>query len=308
MAVAALGLCAVATMVTAGEVATTPVGISPGSGHAFTDCEASERCPPMVVVPAAPAGFTIGSPEQEPERLSSEARHAVSIKPFAIGRGEVSVGDYMACVGQGGCRPPEWLEPGSEHHIETGRGVTYRSVKPFITGDRQPVVGVSHEDATAYAAWLARKTGKPYRLPSEAEWEHAARSGTTTAYWWGGDARPETGGPMGCCQGCGSTHDGSGFYPVDALPANAWGLHNVHGNVWEWVADYYCQSYASGPSDGSARLDPKCPGEQGPEGVRVLRGGSCFYDPQKMRAAMRLRNWPQFRNFTVGFRVARSLD
>lgn len=278
-----------------------------GSGKPFRDCSAGERCPEMVVVPRSPVGFKIGSPADEPKRLSSEQQHPVSIAAFAIGKYEVSTAEFMACVAAQGCRHPEWLEPGSEHNIETGNGVTYKSLAQSIKGDGQPIVGVSWDDATAYAVWMSKVTGQSYRLPSEAEWEHAARAGTTTAYWWGNDPQLD-GKVMACCRGCGSERDGSGFFPVSSFPANPWGLHHVHGNVWEWVADYYCDSYAGGPPDGSARTIATCPPQESPEGLRIFRGGSCFYEPMQMRAAMRLRNWPKFRNQTVGFRVARSLS
>lgn len=277
-----------------------------GGGRPFRDCGDTEHCPEMVVVPRSSTGFHIGSPPDEPRRLDSEQQHPVAIEPFAIGKYEVSTAEYLACVAATACRHPEWLEPGGEHNIETGNGVTYKSIAQSISGDSQPIVGISWDDASAYAAWLSKATGQAYRLPSEAEWEFAARGGSTTAYWWGNDPQ-RAGKVMACCRGCGSERDGSGFFPVQSFEANPWGLHNVHGNVWEWVADYYCDSYADGPSDGSARSNSKCPKQDSPEGLRIFRGGSCFYEPQQMRAAMRLRNWPNFRNQTVGFRVARSL-
>lgn len=278
-----------------------------GGGAVFTDCALPTPCPDMVVIPSSPANFKIGSPEDEPKRLTSEAQQSVAIKAFAMGRHEVRVSEYLACVTAGACRHPEWLEPGGQHNIETGSGVTYKSLGSKISGADQPIVGISWEDASAYATWLKTLTGRQYRLPSEAEWEFATRAGTTTAYWWGHEPTRD-GSTMACCRTCGSDEDGKGFLPVTALQANAWGLHNVHGNVWEWVADYYCESYASGPKDGTARVDAKCGAPQSsPEGLRIFRGGSCFFEPQQMRAAMRLRNWPTFRNQTVGFRVARDL-
>lgn len=173
--------------------------------------------------------------------------------------------------------------------------------------DGQPVVGISWSDASDYAAWLARSTGKPYRLPSEAEWEYAARAGSADPYWWGSESK-RAGEPMACCRGCGSDLDGQGLYPAVSFKPNPWGLHNIHGNVWEWVADDFCESYAAGPSDGSPRDHATCATQVAAKPLKVFRGGSCFYDPQQMRAAMRLRNYASFRNMTVGFRVARSLS
>lgn len=267
----------------------------------FRDCPS---CPEMVKLPASPPGFKIGSPPTESGHTPRETPFEVSIRPFAIGRFEVSVAEYMACVKDGGCRPPEWLEAGNQHNVETGASPYYKSYGAAVTGERQPVVGVSHDDAIAFASWLSRTTGSAYRLPSEAEWEYAARAGTTTAYWWGNEVRRD-GRVMAACQGCGSEWDSRGLAPVDAFEPNAWGLHNVHGNVWEWVADYDCDSYASGPSDGTPRATDNCPKRDQP-GLFVLRGGSAFYEARFSRAAARLRNFAHFRNVSVGFRVARS--
>jgi formylglycine-generating enzyme required for sulfatase activity len=277
-----------------------------GDGIPFKDCAADAACPEMVVIPPSPPGFQIGSPESEPERVASEKQAGVSIKSFAMAVTEVSTAQYLACVKASACRNPEWLEPGGEHNIETGHGVTYKSIAKFISGDDQPIVGVSWEDADAYTKWLSETTGHHYRLPSEAEWEYATRAGSSTAYWWG-DAPKRGDEVMACCRGCGSELDGSGFAPVKSFKANPWGFYNVHGNVWEWVADFYCDSYATGPLDGSPRAEKACSDKGNPDGLKVFRGGSCFFEPRQMRSAMRLRNWPSFRNQTVGFRVARDL-
>jgi formylglycine-generating enzyme required for sulfatase activity len=277
-----------------------------GGAKGFTDCGAQDACPEMVVVPAAPAGFMIGSPPEEGGHQDDEKQHAVNVRAFAIGRFEVTVGEYRRCVAAESCKPPEWLEPGGQHNIETGSSGYYRNLRAAVTDAGQPVVGVSHEDATAYAKWLAKTTGKGYRLPSEAEWELAARAGARSAYWWGDDARKD-GKVWAACRECGSAWDGKAPAPANAFSANPWGLYNVHGNVWEWVADIYCEDYAAGPADGSARLADDCP-KGGGSGLRVLRGGSVYYKPELMRAAMRVRNVPQFRNFSVGFRVARTLE
>ena len=270
------------------------------------DCPKGVHCPVMIKIPASPAHFRIGSPESEADRQYSEKQHEVAIKPFAMGKYEVRVAEYMDCVAAKACRPPEWLEPGGEHNIETGQGVTYKSIVSSIKGDDQPIVGVSWDDAAAYAAWLSKETGAHYRLPSEAEWEYAARAGSTTAYWWGNNVKKGD-EVMACCQGCGSEKDGDGFFPVASFKPNNFGLHNTAGNVWEWVEDYYCDDYATGPSDGGARQSKSCSKQESPEGLRVFRGGSCFFGAMQLRSAMRLRNWPHFRNQTIGFRLARDL-
>lgn len=286
--------------------ADTLISRTPGDGSQFNDCAPEPSCPDMLVVPGS-AKSLIGSPSNEPGRLPSESEHAVSIKPFAIGRHEVSVDEWHACVADGACRQPEWLEPGGPDNIHTGMRVTYKSLGESVSGGAQPIVGISWDDAAAYAAWLSKKTKHSYRLPSEAEWEHAARAQTRTPYWWGTEPKKD-GAAMACCRGCGSERDGTGLYPVESFKPNPWGLFNVHGNVWEWVADYYCDAYEQGPRDGSARIDKTCPKQASPEGLRIFRGGSCFFDARQMRASMRLRNWPSFRNQTVGFRVARDLE
>lgn len=284
----------------------TQISRTPGDGVPFNDCGSELACPDMVAVPGATRSV-VGSPSAEPGRSASEGEHAVSVKAFAIGRYEVSVDQWHACVSDGGCREPEWLEPGGPDNIKTGPRVTYKSLGAYISDGGQPIVGISWVDAASYTAWLSRKTGYTYRLPSEAEWEHAARAGARTPFWWGSE--PTKGDqPMACCRGCGSERDGKGLYPVASFTPNPWGLFNVHGNVWEWVADYYCDAYEQGPADGSARTDKMCPKQESPEGLRIFRGGSCFYEPRQMRASMRLRNWPSFRNQTVGFRVARDIE
>ncbi len=278
-----------------------------GNAKTFSDCEPD--CPPMVVVPNSPAGFQIGSPPEEQGRLDDEIQTDVSIRALAIGARPVTVAEYKACVAAGGCQPPEWLEPGGQHNIETGSSRYYLNLGEAITGPDRPIVGVSHVDAMAYAKWLSALTGHHYKLPSEAEWEYAARAGTKTAYWWGNSV-PADGVVRAACIGCGSEWDGKAPAPAGAFAPNPWGLYSVHGNVWQWTADFYCDDYTSGPKDGSPRLTDDCAsvGDRPPaRGVRSLRGGSSFYPANAMRSAMRVRNVPDFRNFSVGFRVARDL-
>ena len=279
-----------------------------GGARPFRDCD--DVCPEMVAVPSSPKGFKIGSPDTEPDHTDDETQADVVLQAFAIGATVVTVAQYLACVDAGGCQPPEWLEPGGRHNIETGTSRYYKNLGANVTAFGQPIVGVSFEDATAYAAWLTTKTGQTYRLPSEAQWEFAARAGTGTAYWWG-DTLPADGVARAACVGCGSEWDGKAPAPADAFAPNPWGLFNVHGNVWEWTADFYCEDYASGPKDGSPRVVDTCPaiGDRPPaRGVRSLRGGSVFFPAKVMRSAMRARNVPDFRNFSVGFRVARDLS
>lgn len=160
----------------------------------------------------------------------------------------------------------------------------------------RPVINVSWQDAQAYTAWLAAVTGEPYRLPTEAEWEYAARAGTISAWWWGNELVPA----MAVCDECGTQWDGQQSAPVGQLPANAWGLKDMHGNVDEWVQDCYSDHYRGAPEDGSALLSGDC-------SYRVIRGGSWFDLARLTRSSSRYRHPPDTARNTWGFRVALDL-
>lgn len=274
-----------------------------GSGTVFSDCEPQGMCPLMLVVPSSQTGLVLGEGEShEPDKRL----HGASIKGFAIGKTEVTVGEYQRCVRDNGCRPPEWRETGSQFNIETGSNAYYKHLLPNLQDAAAPIVGVSYNDAMDYTRWLSKTTGYTYRLPSEVEWEYAARAGTSTTYWWGNDTTLD-GKPMAACRGCGSEYDAKTIALASSFAPNPWGLYNVHGNVWEWVADYYCGDFSTSPRDGSPRSEDNCPQRDAAD-LRVLRGGSSFYEPRFMRSATRLRNYSNFKNFSVGFRVARSLS
>ena len=276
-----------------------------GSGTAFRDCKDQDLCPQMLVVPSSERGIELGTIETVDERKAAEKVRRVTLQTFAIGKYEVSVGEYERCITAGACREPEWREAGGQFNIETGRNNYYKRLGGNVTGKDYPIVGVSWDDAVAYTAWLSRTTGQAYRLPSDAEWEYAARAGTRTTYWWGNSEKPGE-MVMASCRGCGSEWDGVNNAPVASFSANTWGLHNVHGNVWEWTADYYCDDFRSGRDDGGARDKDDCAVRDAPE-LHVLRGGSSFYEARFMTASTRLRQDHGFRNFSVGFRVARTL-
>jgi formylglycine-generating enzyme required for sulfatase activity len=243
-------------------------------GKTFSDCS---HCPEMIIVPAGE--FWMGSRADEKGHQDTESpRHKVVIaKAFAVSRFEVTFAEWDACFYLGGC---SYL-PGDQGW---GRG-------------RQPVVNVSWDDVQKYVSWIARRTGKPYRLLSEAEWEYAARAGSDTAYSWG----DEIGRGNANCESCGSKWDNRQTAPVGSFTANAFGLHDMHGNVWEWVQDCFRHNYDGAPTDG-------LPNEVGDCSTRVIRGGSWSTGPQTLRAADRV--W-QPRNFRAsssnGFRVARAL-
>ena len=223
--------------------------VKPGSGQTFRDC--NDGCPEMVVVPAGK--FMMG----EGERV----REVAIAQPFAVGKFEVTFDEWAACVAAGGCTSNR-----TPNDYGWGKG-------------RRPVVGVSWNDAKEYVAWLARKTGQPYRLLSGAEWEYAARANTATMFSWGNP--PGRGNAN--CDGCGSKWDKKQTAPVGSFKPNAWGLHDMHGNVGEWCEDAY---------DATAR---------------VQRGGGWFDSPFSLRASLRLGSEPTNRHHDVGFRLARML-
>ena len=269
----------------------------------FRDCTESNGCPEMVPIVASVSEVTIGSPLNEVGRVVNEAETKVKIAAFSLGRFEVTVAEYLTCVAAKACAEPEWRDANSPHNVTSGTGHYYRNLGKSITDPGQPITGVSYVDAISYANWLTKVTGANYRLPSEAEWEYAARAGTVTAYWWGAEGVPSDGKAMAHCRGCGSGFDGRGPAPADSLAPNPWGLFNMPGNVWEWVADTYCDDNTKRPANGSARAEDDCEIKDA-NGLRTLRG-STYYGPDKIRSASRLRNFPGFRNFSVGFRVAR---
>jgi len=237
----------------------------------------------MVVVPAD--RFTMGSPGSEEGRYDDEGpQHTVTIgKPFAVGKFAVTFDGWDACVADGGCNGYKPSDQG------WGRG-------------RRPVINVSWNDATAYAEWLSRKTGKTYRLLSEAEREYVTRAGTTTPFWWGTSISTQQANYNGTfTYGNGP----KGEYrqrtlPVDSFEPNPWGLYQVHGNVWEWAQDCWHDTYAGAPSDGSASKTGDC-------GRRVLRGGAWYLSPRNLRAAIRDRITPGIRSSNFGFRLGRTL-
>ena len=170
-------------------------------------------------------------------------------------------------------------------------------------GRKQPAVSVSWNDAKEYVAWLSKLTGKTYRLPSEAEWEYAARAGTQTAYSWGDGI----GKGNANCWVCGSDWDRK-LAPVGSFAPNAFGLYDMHGNVWEWVEDCNNNNYDGAPTDGSAWTVDITQPQGGSCVFRVNRGGAFNNDFRGLRSANRSFNSPESRWETVGFRVARTLS
>jgi formylglycine-generating enzyme required for sulfatase activity len=271
----------------------------------FKDCA---DCPDMVALEAGE--FMMGSPDGEFERREPEGRPRRVVIPnrFAIGRFEITIEQFSAFVAESGmvagekCRKivglsgnlARWGEP----------EVSFRGPGFEVTG-KHPVVCVSWLDAQAYVAWLRRRTGKLYRLPTEAEWEYSARAGTNTSYSFGDDRTElcayarfaDLSSPFGWRSACRSDRASYGTIPVGSLMPNPWGLFDVHGNAWEWVEDCWTPNAIEIPTDGSALSHPGC--ETG-----VIRGGSWAAGSGRSRSASR---WPtpiaeHYQH--VGFRVA----
>ena len=222
--------------------------------------------------------------------------HKVTVQTFWLSETEVTVAQYQACVDAGDCPEPEWREKGSDYHIETGSSDLYKRMGDALTGENYPVVGVSWNNARAYVAWLSKETGGKYRLPTEAEWEYAARASTDTAYPWGnsiGENKANCSGDL-----CGDSYQYTS--PVGSFSANPFGLKDMNGNVWEWVEDCWRGDYKGAPANGKARTD--C----GADASRVLRGGSWSYGPRDLRSADRNYDNPGSRYYNVGFRAART--
>lgn len=254
------------------------------AGSVIKDCPI---CPEMVVVPAGE--FMMGSPETERSRNRNEGpqRKVTIAQPFAVGKFEVTFQQWDACVSEGGC-----------------------THKPDDAGwgrNRRPVINVNYSDAKQFVAWLSKKAQKEYRLLTEAEWEYAARASSK----FNPNPPPfSTGATIAFQQ---ANYDANFTYAkglgglyrqktmdTGSLPKNAFGLHEMHGNVWEWVEDCYKDSYEGAPTDGSAVVSRSCE-------LRILRGGAWNYHPQALRSAYRYATWPELRVNMAGFRVARSL-
>jgi formylglycine-generating enzyme required for sulfatase activity len=255
--------------------------------------------PELVVIPAG--RFQMGSPEHErqvalaagtqPAWLAREQpRRWVGIeRPFAMGRYPVTVRQWREFAVATGWQP---------------HGEVNRAAPGFAQTDEHPVVGVTWWDAHKYVDWLGERTGQRYRLPSEAEWEYACRAGTKAAFSFGDTIGTDlanydgtfayNGGPYGEYR--------RGTTPVSQFAPNRWGLHDMHGNVWEWVRDVVHDSYAGAPLDGSAW-------EQGGDPARrILRGGSWSNHPRYLRSALRNGFSAALANDIVGFRVVRALE
>jgi formylglycine-generating enzyme required for sulfatase activity len=264
--------------------------------------------PEMVVVPAG--SFTMGSPETEPERESwqkgtESPQHKVTVaQPFAVGRHAVTRGQFAAFVNNTGHKTEGGAHVLKGDKWELDPKGSWRN-PGFAQDDSHPVACVNWDDAKAYAAWLSSKSGKTYRLLSEAEREYVARAGTTTPFWWGSSITPAQANYAGTYVYAGGGSNGEwrkATVPVGSFAANPWGLYNVHGNVWEWCEDVWHDNYNGAPTDGLAWL------QGGDASRRVVRGGSWYYYPLNLRAAYRFRYSTVTRYYLLGFRLARTLN
>ena len=276
------------------QQAQAPAALSPASPAPQTPAKATQ--PPAAVTAAAPAPVATSVPPsstaprgfKEPEMivlprgsfamgsnddLSEKPVHRVTVKPFAIGKYPVTVREWRDCVAAKGC-----------------------AFDAIAAGDDDaPVANVSWADAQQFASWLAQTTQKPYRLPSEAEWEYAARGSSETKFWWGNQI---VAGKANC-KGCGDPYDAARPLKVGQFAANSFGLYDMGGGVAQWVADCYHRDFQGAPSDASAWIGGDC-------FTHVLKGGSWRNDPSYVRPASRDQYDTAVRYPTHGFRVARS--
>jgi formylglycine-generating enzyme len=282
----------------------------PAAGTVLHDCT---ECPELVVIP--PGNFSMGSPDSEPGRNKDREGpvHSVTLsRAFAVGKYEVTKVQFARFVQEtgfsssGGC------------YVWNGEKVEHDSAKSwrnpgYAQTDNDPVVCISWDDAKAYTQWLARKSGKAFRLLTEAEWEYAARAGGHSSRPWGddpvqacryanvADATAKTGVPGFSELAMHACDDGHAYTaPVGSYQPNAFGLYDMIGNVWEWTEDCWNETYDGAPGDGSARTAGDCD-------LHVLRGGSWDVKPDIARSAYRSGDAVGLRDHDFGFRVARTL-
>jgi formylglycine-generating enzyme required for sulfatase activity len=225
----------------------------------------------MIRIPSG--GFMMGQGAREQEAMPA---HRVDVRAFAIGQTPVTVADWKLCMAAKAC-----------NFLPRMR----------VAEDRTPLHNLSWEDAGQYVAWLSKQTGHPYRLPSEAEWEYAARGGTTTRYWWG----DSVGMFLANCNDCGGAQEPYGPLPVDALQANPFGLYGMLGGVAQWTADCWFPNYRGAPTNAAPRDSKSCD-------KRVLRGGSFRAQHDEITVTYRGNYDAPVRYIVNGFRLARDLE
>ena len=284
---------------TQGKEKSAAVPPAPKTLKSFKDCE---ECPEMVILPAG--RFLMGTPSNEPGRATngSEEPHQVAIaQAFAAGKYEITKAQFASFVSDtshsadGGC----FWWTGTKFELDSAK--SWRNTG-FAQGANDPVACVSWYDAKAFTQWLSKKTGKDYRLLTESEWEYAARAGTNTAFSFGNGINPQQANYATAASYAGSPTAATprATTPVGSYPPNAFGLHDMHGNVWEWTADCWNANFRGAPSNGSAWIAGDC-------NVRVVRGGSWDAPPQVVRAGNRSGLNLGNRGNSFGIRVAVAL-
>jgi formylglycine-generating enzyme required for sulfatase activity len=262
------------TTAKAAQVEEEPEPATParGEGAARAEIKDCAACPALVSLSSG--SFTMGSNSSDP---SEKPAHRVTLgHPFAIGKYEVTVEEWNACVEGGACqRVGQYASPNA----------------------KAPIRDVSWDDAQQYLKWLSTSSGKKYRLPTEAEWEYAARGGTATRYWWGDQMI--TG--RANCKDCGPPWQIEGPANAGSFAANPFGIYDMNGSVWEWVSDCWHASFKDAPADGSAWDQPNC-------GARVIRGGSWREPATYMVSSTRFKYDAGVRHSQNGFRVARDME
>ena len=264
------------------------------------------EAPVMTIIPAGE--FTMGAPATERFYQEWETQHRVTIGyPLAVSKYNVTRGEFAAFVAATGY--DAYVGKGcsiyAEDRFRRDTNADWRT-PGFAQSDDHPVVCVSYDDAVAYADWLTQTTGHKYRLPSEAEWEYAIRAGTTTIYYWG----TEIGKGNANCDGCNGPRDSRSTTPGGTYPPNAFGLYDMSGNVWKWLADCWNNTYSGAPTDGSVWNTGNC-------ALRGRRTGSWFNldeprpndrrAPGRLRSAGRFGSIPELRYSSFGFRIVREL-
>jgi serine/threonine-protein kinase len=255
----------------------TPI---PGTGKEVKETDIGDG---IIMVSIPPGKFTMGSNEYDREKPP----HEVYLDGYRMGKYAVTIKQYMQFVYETKSHYPEWLEEGSQYHIKTGSDDYY---KKFVTDENCPIVGVSWEDARAYCDWLSNKTGLNFKLPTEAQWEKAARGTDGRKYPWGNREPDDT---LANFEGKIGKTTPVGSYPDGASP---YGLLGMAGNVWEWCSDWYGSDYYKNAS----KKNPPGP-ESGP--FRVMRGGGWYFYAVDLRCSNRFIVYPSFRNSFVGFRL-----
>jgi formylglycine-generating enzyme required for sulfatase activity len=321
--ISVLMLAALQSMAAVQDERWSPVNAQPAASQAsnrapgtfFKDCA---DCPEMVVIPAGRFAMGAAPGEEEHEELSDEFRnrsqpqHEVHVESFSAGKFEVTRGQYRVFAeatgrSSDGC----FVWTGTEYEKDPAKD--WRN-PGYVQDDSHPVACVSWDDAGAYVRWLSQKTGRDYRLLTEAEWEYAARAGTTTTRFWGdagymscgyangADLTAETQVPGASNWDVANCNDRYAYTAaVGSYRANSFGLYDMLGNVWEWTQDCWTRNYSGAPTDGSAWVAGDC-------SQRVVRGGSWEDAPLGLRAAYRVGSPTVIRVYIRGFRVARSAN